>query len=148
VNNFTEILIELIKQEIIIENEFVKEFFLQRLTKMNFFVNVMSLLVEELIFDMEPFKIALISLRTSILFLKSYELITTQIYDSICEIINQIFLLYGRKYYIDLEIAEDIFPISDCLVEAIIQQQNTTRKKSFYSLFYECLSSIDNNDYR
>jgi hypothetical protein len=133
IHNFTELLIENSKR--FVKNDEMLKLF----AKMNNFVNILSLLVEELIFDMEPFKIAVINFKTTIQLLEYNQCITSDEVEMLEKTVINLYSKYAKKFYTDLSIEEDLFPIANSLMEAIIQQEESPNKKAFFSIYFECL---------
>jgi hypothetical protein len=139
INDFSEIFIEMLRYYLLLSNSLIA-INIELFAKLFHFVNIMSLLVEELIFDMEGFKIALINFRTTLLFFKMNGIISMEDLIKLDKIIDHFFSMFAKKYYPDLSLEEDIYPISDCLLEAIINQQESPRKKAFFSILEEFIS--------
>jgi hypothetical protein len=138
VNNFTNLFTEFIKEKNmeLFEMRFGKNF-LKLLT----FVDSFSLLVQELIFELEPIKISLINFHTSLLLLKHMRLLKADEFTSLVAKIKRLLTNFLQKYYKDITFYEDIISISESLLEVILDQSQASQRRSFFILFDEFFSS-------
>jgi hypothetical protein len=120
--------------------------FFEILQKIIYFVNLMSLLVEDLIFDYEPLKIFLINFKTSLLIFGNF----CKEDENIIELLQNLNACLST--IIPLDLREELDKISQTLYVAILEQliQN---KKHIFTIYCEVQKKIsylyeENNDNR
>ena len=101
--------------------------------KLNYFVKIMSLCVNEIIFCLKPFYLAFINIKTTLLFLVDQKIISEEIYflldSDLGKIVQQI------DSAIDIE---EINITSDSLYETINYQIRNSKSKAFFQIYYDC----------
>lgn len=104
--------------------------------KMNYFISLMTLLVEELIFDSSPWQISVICFLCTLKFLKAHRILKKSEIINVLEKINH--------FLIDLNLGKilaDLENFAEALFSAILNEMDT-KKRNFYYLYDECVSPI------
>jgi hypothetical protein len=145
-----EVLIEIIKHILKDENRNICNRCIidldKNFIKMNLFVNLMSLLVSELMFNTEPYKVALINLFTTQLFLEEYRLLNENQSNSIDNEIEYFMIdILKKPIHECKELFGELKMMSHSLFGAIQSQINTTKRKIFFDLHNDCIKTVLHN---
>jgi hypothetical protein len=109
--------------------------FINTFTNMNFFVNTMSQFVNELIFDMESSRLAIINVKSTLLFLEAERLISEEEVAEINSVITQLVSSAGFG-----EEQNEIEVTAESLYEAIDYQKGNSKREIFFKIYNDCLN--------
>jgi hypothetical protein len=101
------------------------------LRHLNYMVNIISQFVNELIFDISPFFLALTTIKTSLLILADEMVLKDEDVNNINDQVDN--MINYAKYC-----KEEIEEISESLYETFKIQRNNIEKKEFLKIFNEC----------
>lgn len=96
----------------------------------NYFVNLISLLVEELIVGIPPSKIALINFKTTLLFLYKNRIVTGRQIDKILALLETEYDVYDK---------DEINTLSESLFQATSYQEKSS-KNTFFQIYTEAIT--------